>query len=196
MTPRKLAIMISAAAAMASACPSTTAWDFPDAPDAGVRAPAAADCDPLPDNQHPIRYDVTFEGDIRPFVNNQCGGCHGNLGGLSLAAGNVLGSLLRDVATGLEIGRLSQNQPTPGASVRRVAPGRPTESMLFLRINCGQPGGSLGRMPLGGVAPTEFQALVYDWIASGALMPNEQGSDRLTVGGFESIVRVQPQGAP
>jgi hypothetical protein len=44
-------------------------------------------------------------------------------------------------------------------------------------------------MPLGGSASTEFQALVYDWIASGALMPDSFGGERLFIGSFEDIVR-------
>jgi hypothetical protein len=37
-----------------------------------------------------------------------------------------------------------------------------------------------------------LQALVYDWIASGALMPNSPGADRLFIANFESITRETP----
>jgi hypothetical protein len=42
--------------------------------------------------------------------------------------------------------------------------------------------------PSGDSASGEFQALVYDWIAAGALMP-EDGGERLFIGRFESVRR-------
>ena len=52
-----------------------------------------------------------------------------------------------------------------------VVPGRPEESLLFRKVNCDEPGAG-ARMPLynygGGLLP-EQQALIYDWIANGAL---------------------------
>lgn len=58
-----------------------------------------------------------------------------------------------------------------------VVPGRPEQSLLFRKINCDTPG--LGtRMPLdnyGGGLPVELQALVYDWIAAGALPGTSEG---------------------
>lgn len=51
----------------------------------------------------------------------------------------------------------------------RVIPGNPSASLLFRKVNCQQPGiGS--RMPLGDShLPVDLQALIYDWIAQGAL---------------------------
>jgi hypothetical protein len=148
-------------------------------------------CDALSPATFPVRYDVSFEGDIRQFINNQCAGCHGGSGNLSLAAGNIRSALLVDTSTGLETGRVAESQPTPtpATPILRVRPGEPEQSMLFLRINCADPGAGTGRMPLGGVAPLEFQALLHDWIAAGALLPSEPESDRISIGSMESITR-------
>ena len=61
-----------------------------------------------------------------------------------------------------------------------VIPGRPLESGLFDKVNCAQPYVG-GRMPLGGTPLTlEQQALIYDWIAQGALgdVPGEAPIER------------------
>lgn len=73
----------------------------------------------------------------------------------------------------------------------RVRPFEPLASSLFLKVNCETPPfGS--RMPLGGSPSPELQALIHDWIASGALMPQSPGAVRLFIGNFESIRRPQP----
>lgn len=58
-----------------------------------------------------------------------------------------------------------------------VVPGRPEQSLLFRKINCDTPG--LGaRMPLGGFGgglSVDQQALIYDWIAAGALPGTSEG---------------------
>lgn len=136
-------------------------------------------CETLPADQQPIRYDVSFEGDIRPFIDDLCASCHGSQGGMSLSLGNVLGALL---------GANERGQPSQGdASIMRVRPFEPQASSLFLKLNCVPP--PFGNpMPLGGTAPQELQALVHDWIASGALLPSSGGT-RLFIGRFESIQR-------
>lgn len=58
-----------------------------------------------------------------------------------------------------------------------VVPGRPEQSLLFRKINCDMPGLGL-RMPLfdyGGGLSAEQQALIYDWIAAGALPGTSEG---------------------
>ena len=137
-------------------------------------------CDPLSEKDHPIRYDVSFEGDIRPFITNQCASCHGGQGGLSLSTANARLGL---------IGANERGTPSSGNStILRVRPFEPQASALFLKLNCDIPPFG-GRMPLGGTASTEFQALVHDWIAGGALMPDSFGGERLFIGNFEEIVR-------
>jgi hypothetical protein len=138
-------------------------------------------CDPLSAKDHPIRYDVSFEGDIRPFIGDQCASCHGSQGGLSLSTANARIAL---------IGANERGTPSSGNStILRVRPLEPLASALFLKLNCDVPPFG-GRMPLGGsAASTEFQALVHDWIAAGALMPDSFGGERLFIGSFEDIVR-------
>ncbi|WP_395788045.1 hypothetical protein [Aquimonas sp.] len=137
-------------------------------------------CDAISAETHPIRYNVSFEGDIRPFITNQCASCHGSQGGLSLSTANARVAL---------IGANERGTPSNGNSaILRVRPFEPLASSLFLKLNCDVPPFG-GRMPLGGSASTEFQALVYDWIASGALMPDSFGGERLFIGSFEDIVR-------
>lgn len=149
------------------------------APASAFEASLGGACEPLPADQQPIRYDVSFEGDIRPFIDNLCASCHGSQGGMSLAFGNIASALLGPD----ERGRASQGDP----SILRVRPFEPQASSLFLKLNCVPP--PFGDpMPLGASSPPELQALVHDWIASGALLPDSGGS-RLFIGSFESIQR-------
>lgn len=98
---------------------------------------------------------LVFERDIQPLLNNAgCTGCHGGAGGLSLAPDEALSNL---------VGVASSALPDQ----LRVDPGRPFESVLFLAINCEQPGGSLFRMS-GLQEDPESQALIRDWISQGA----------------------------
>lgn len=143
-------------------------------------------CDELPASEYPIRHDVSFEGDIRPLLQDseqECTTCHGSFGSLSLSFSNAHHDLLGAAETG-----------TPSAGdpdILRVRPFSPLASSLFLKVNCETPPfGS--RMPLGGSPNPELQALIHDWIASGALMPQSPGAVRLFIGNFESIRRPQP----
>lgn len=138
------------------------------------------DCDALNAEIQPIRYDVSFEGDIRPFITELCASCHGGQAGLSLSTANARLGL---------IGADERGTPATGnAAILRVRPFEPLASALFLKLNCDVPPFG-GRMPPGGGASTEFQALVHDWIAAGALMPDSFGGQRLFIGNFETIVR-------
>lgn len=140
-------------------------------------------CDPLPEDTYPIRYDVSFQSDIRPWLESQdlnCTTCHGGSGGLNLQSGVAFAALL---------GPNEQGQPSQGdSSILRVRPFEPLASALFLKINCSPPPFGNRMPPSGGSASGEFQALVYDWIAAGALMP-EDGGERLFIGRFESVRR-------
>jgi hypothetical protein len=151
-----------------------------------LAASLPAGCDELPADSLPIRYDVSFEGDIRPLLQDpgqNCTLCHGSSGDLSLSFANAQAQLLGPNEAGV---------PSAGdPSIRRVRPFEPLASSLFLKINCDTPPFG-GRMPLGGSPSPELQALVYDWIASGALMPDSPGGQRLFVAGFEEIRRPVP----
>jgi hypothetical protein len=158
---------------------SAHAWPAQGEPDSLPLKQLGA-CDDLSAGVQPIRHDVSFEGDIRPFITKQCASCHGGQGGLSLSTANARNAL---------IGANENGTPSSGnATILRVRPFEPLASSLFLKLNCDVPPFG-GRMPLGGSASIEFQALVHDWIAAGALMPDSFGGQRLFIGNFESIVR-------
>lgn len=146
---------------------------------ADVRATGGpSGCAQLPLDTFPIRYDVSFEADIRPLLDVQCSTCHINSsnGGLNFNLANAVSSLLGAD----ERGRAANGD----ASILRVRPFEPLASALFLKINCDVP-------PFGSQMPGDaaLQAAVYDWIANGALMPDSVGGQRLFIGRFESIQR-------
>ena len=76
-----------------------------------------------------------------------------------------------DLSAGVSWGHLVGVPSAQDPGLLRVVPGRPQESLLFRKVNCDDPGTG-ARMPLdnygGGLLP-EQQALIYDWIANGAL---------------------------
>jgi hypothetical protein len=133
----------------------------------------------------PIRYDVSFEADIRPQLESLCNTCHisGASGGLNMNTTNARISLIGANETGT---------PSQGDPQRlRVRPFVPTDSALFEKINCLTPPFG-GPMPPQGGDTLALQVLVHDWIAAGALMPDSIGGDRLSVGNFEPITRPAP----
>lgn len=102
---------------------------------------------------------VDFAGEVQPlFSENFCTACHGASGGLSLSPERAYEELFC--------------HPTETAGMppdaRRVVPGNPERSWLFLRINCDAPSDAGFRMPVGGLMPTSQQGLLRDWIAQGA----------------------------
>lgn len=161
-------------------------------------AQSVSGCRELPDQgETAIRYDVNYSIDILPLMqvtmgldgSGLCQTCHisGGSANLNLSASFARERLIVDETTLLETGRRAFGQPTPPPAIPllRVKPGDPARSLLFLKINCSSPGvGSA--MPSGTL---QFQALVHDWIAAGAIMPPELGGDRISIGTFESITR-------
>ncbi|HEY6942041.1 c-type cytochrome domain-containing protein [Dokdonella sp.] len=112
-----------------------------------------------------ITYGAAVQGLFDDYATNGgsagCINCHeppAPTGGLDLTAGVSWGHLV-GVPSGED------------ASILYVVPGRPEDSLLFRKVNCDVPGVG-ARMPLddwgGGLLP-EQQALIYDWIANGAL---------------------------
>jgi hypothetical protein len=171
-----LAAFSQSAIAWPSAQP---AWVF-DLPKGGTS------CALLDPGVIPIRYDVSFAADIQPQFDSLCTTCHinGSTNGFNVSASNARLSLIGANETGTPF--------TLNSSIFRVRPGRALESGLFLKLNCDIPPVPYGgRMPPGG-ASTELQALVHDWIASGALMPTSLNADRISLGTFEEITRPIP----
>lgn len=134
----------------------------------GSAAPASAqlaNCTPDDFSSVPIRFDVAFATEIQPIFQARCANCHisNSSGGLSLAPAGALSNLV--------------NVPSVNANagMPRVTPGNPLQSFLFRKVNCtnlnaiaGTPFGL--RMPRNATTITlAQQALLFDWIAAGAL---------------------------
>lgn len=140
-------------------------------------ADAAQGCDSLAGA--PIAFGVDWQTDIKPIFNEKfstgrCTSCHNAAqldGGLDL--------------TDFGIDAIYKIVPAI------VEPGRPRESLLFLKVNCDVPPVGV-RMPLAGLPLTlEEQILIHDWIAQGALgdLPDEPPIPRqfLFADGLESL---------
>ena len=119
------------------------------APSAFVHA-GTDGCDDL--RGGPITFDVDWESQIKPLLNNQfggrCTGCHfpGRFPDLSDDGADAIYKIVGSY----------------------VIPGEPLASGLFDKINCEVPLAG-ARMPLSGTPLTlDQQALLYDWIAQGA----------------------------
>jgi len=169
---------------LAAMTPLANAWPIKQAPAGGDPG-----CDSLAGE--PVNYRVVFEEDIQPYlggtfkpqVMEYCEACHVDLsfGSMSLAPINVTQNL---------IGLDGAGQPSSGYEYRRVAPGNPQQSLLFLRLNCADAPATGGRMPPGSTGGAEdpqylrLEALVHDWIKSGAIM---NGSDRIFQANFDVL---------
>lgn len=135
----------------------------------------------------PVREGAEYYADLAPLLAEHCGGCHItlSLGGFNLADDQARLALLGADESGAAAGY-------PGW--RRVVPGDPAASLVFLRVNCanaGTPGAIIPPMPPGAVpAPLALQAMVHDWIAAGAIMrgmgPAQQTDLRFRTG-FEAL---------
>jgi hypothetical protein len=152
---------------------------------AGPReASAQASCTSL--DGIPVTYNVQF-GVLQGILDANCQGCHtsgsgdgGFLVNFDVVREELLGPPPENGAPA------SNTYPT----FRRVVPGRPDLSLVFLKLNCsGGPSGS--QMPLGsGSLTLEEQALFFDWIRGGAIMQGDgagdPGSDRRFGDDFEA----------
>lgn len=169
---------------LACATSFANAWPGGDLAQAGA---GGADCTPLQEAAIPVQHGVRFSIDIQPVLQANCDACHGQspTQGFDVRIDGARLSLIGADETGAPFRNI--------ASIFRVRPGKPSESGFFLKINCAIPPVPYGsRMPPGPTPlPASFQALVHDWIAAGALMP-DAGGDRTFIGNFESISRPTP----
>ncbi|MGN6520622.1 MAG: hypothetical protein ACTHK2_14480 [Dokdonella sp.] len=146
-----------------------TAAGFALAVAAHAHAGEPAGCTRIADiaPNYAISYGAAIQGLFDDYATNGgsagCVDCHFApppmpSGGLDLSAGASWGHLV-GVPSGAD------------ENILYVVPGRPEESLLIRKVNCDTPGVG-ARMPLdnygGGLQPAQ-QALIYDWIANGAL---------------------------
>ena len=91
------------------------------------------------------------------FDSGECLGCHSGNGGTGGAGGLNLETLTS-----------YQSLVSPSVGTPRAVPGDPLNSVLFLKINCDNPGfGSRMPMDLGPMSAVR-QQLIFDWIRLGA----------------------------
>lgn len=120
--------------------------------------------------------DVRFGRDVLPILEDgflQCTSCHGSSGNLSLDEG---------VATHGNLFCADTQGSVPQPAGKRVVPGAPLESWLYLRVACDDPEDIDFRMPRGGaLLTTQELRIVHDWIAQGA-----KPADAIFIGSFEA----------
>lgn len=122
---------------------------------APASAQQASGCD---DISGPIHFGVGWQDEIKPIFNElisptgRCTSCHNSgspAGGLDLTDADGFDAIYK-IVNGVH-----------------VVPGRPNESLLFLKVNCAEPP-SGSRMPFGNPLTRMEQELIHDWIAQGA----------------------------
>ena len=120
--------------------------------------------------------DVRFERDVLPIFEDdflQCTTCHGFSGNLALDQG---------VATHANLFCADTQGSVPQPPGKRVVPGAPLESWLYLRVACDDPEDLDFRMPRGGeLLTTSELRIIHDWIEQGALP-----ADGLFISSFEA----------
>ncbi len=143
---------------------------------AGAGAQAAPDpmnCDTL--DPAPINGSVEFDTIIQPIFTGgpqqdaKCTTCHSpsSSGALSLTPGSAFANLVNV-------------DSAQDATIKRVLPFSSSNSLLFRKVNCGNPGVGQ-RMPRNRPPLSlDEQRLIRDWIDQGALL-----QQRVLVNGFE-----------
>jgi hypothetical protein len=121
--------------------------------------------------------DVRFERDVLPILEDEflgCTSCHGDAANLSLDEG---------VATHDNLFCADTQGSVPDPAGKRVVPGAPQNSWLYLRVACDDPKDFDFTMPRGGPLLTTLELrVIHDWIAQGALP-----ADAIFVGDFEAL---------
>ena len=106
---------------------------------------------------------VRFDEDVLPIFEEallQCTSCHGTSADLSLDQGN---------ASHDELVCADTQGSVPEPAGKRVVPGAPMESWLFLRVACDDPNDPDFRMPRNEWTLTTSELrIIHDWIMQGA----------------------------
>lgn len=126
---------------------------------AGLAAAGDNGCDDL--RGRPIQFDVDWQTEVKPIINNSLGGfcttCHGVGGSGGLDLSDEFVDAIYKIVNNV------------------VIPGDPIGSRLFDKVNCAIPHAGGSRMPLAGDPLTlEQQELIFDWIDQGALGENPE----------------------
>ena len=118
---------------------------------------------------------LSFQTDIAYVLRQSCGGCHLS----QQTQGNFDMKIVDDLAPG-PAAYPSVTGPVTAAhagcvrldaSKRRVVPGKPDNSLLFIKINTGNPPAGCGKhMPDGASMTPEQIAKIRTWISQGARM--------------------------
>jgi hypothetical protein len=107
---------------------------------------------------------LTYTYPIGPLLKLRCGGCHFGTevqAGFSISYANVLA----------HVSAANSNCPSLDASKARVVPGKPENSLIYIKTNitANPPGGCGGHMPYQGTSLSADQyQQIHDWIIQGA----------------------------
>jgi hypothetical protein len=109
---------------------------------------------------------LTYSGLIGNMLIQNCGGCHFASPGVNIQGGF---SFSYENVTGV-ITSGNKNCSALDASKRRVVPGKPENSLIYIKANVGTPpSGCGGHMPFsGGQLGPQVLATLHDWILQGA----------------------------
>jgi hypothetical protein len=120
------------------------AWSTPDAP----------------------TFPLTFTAFISPMLINACGGCHFDGGTLAPKGGFGI-SYAKIMAT---VSGTTSGCPNLDATKKRVVPGKPDNSLIYIKVSVANlPGSCGGHMPyMGTNMSAENQASLKAWILAGA----------------------------
>jgi hypothetical protein len=112
-------------------------------------------------------YPLTYSAYILPMLNNACGGCHFDGGTMAPKGGFGYTSYAKLVGP---VSSATTGCTSLDASKRRVVPGHPENSLIFIKVSVqNPPSGCGGHMPyMGTNMSAENQADLKAWILSGA----------------------------
>jgi len=99
--------------------------------------------------------EVSFAQEVQPIFNTFCVTCHGGNGGMFLNQGQAYDNLVNTTSQGY-------------APLKRVVPGKPDSSVLYLKISSNPPINVGQRMPQGGALPADEIMTIKFWILQGA----------------------------
>ena len=128
-----------------------------------------------------IQFGAAIEGIFTDFsgVGQGCADCHTTNGGMTAPTGDLdldPGDTPSPYVNLLGMDGFGAQSPLYPGYVY-VVPNHPEQSLLFMKVDCDNPGAG-ARMPLDGYAgglTVQQIALIYDWIAEGAPAGNTDG---------------------